>query len=309
MSGRILVLGARGRLGFAAAEAFREAGWSVKGLVRPGRARDVPRKVEPVEAVTRAEAVEAARGCDVVLNAFNPVITEWQKNALSLAHGAIACAEDNGATLLFPGSVWNYGRGMPPVLDESTPMQPTTRKGKMRVEIEQRTGEACDRGMRAIILRAGDFFGGGRGSWFDLVVTKEIERQRLTYPGPPDVVHAWAYLPDLTATMVQLAERRQQFSACETFGFPGHSITGAELIGAIEAVTNATFNVRKMSWWMLKTFGQLLAMGRELSELEYLWRVPHRIDGEKLKAAIGDVPHTPLKDAVAASLRELGHPL
>ena len=40
-----------------------------------------------------------------------------------------------------------------------------------------------------------------------------------------------------------------------------------------------------MSWWMLKTFGQLLALGRELSELEYLWRVPHRISGEKLKAS------------------------
>ena len=97
---------------------------------------------------------------------------------------AIAAAEGNGATLLFPGSVWNYGRGMPPVLDESTPMQPTTRKGSMRVEIEQRIREACDRGMRAIVLRAGDFFGGGRGSWFDLVIAKEIERSRLTYPGP-----------------------------------------------------------------------------------------------------------------------------
>ena len=101
------------------------------------------------------------------------------KNALSLAYGAIAAAEGNGATLLFPGSVWNYGRGMPPVLDESTPMQPTTRKGAMRVEIEQRIQEACDRGMRAIMLRAGDFFGGGSGSWFDLVIAKDIERSRL----------------------------------------------------------------------------------------------------------------------------------
>ena len=32
----ILVLGAAGRLGFVAAEAFRDAGWQVKGLVRPG---------------------------------------------------------------------------------------------------------------------------------------------------------------------------------------------------------------------------------------------------------------------------------
>jgi len=306
MSGRILVLGAAGRLGYAAAEAFRDAGWTVKGLVRPGRAGAVPPKVEPIEAVTRENSVAAARGCDIVLNALNPAITEWGKNAMSLAYGAIAAAENSGATLMFPGSVWNYGRAMPAVLDESTPMRPTTRKGKMRVEIEQRIREACDRGMRAIILRAGDFFGGGHGSWFDLVIVKEIARQRLTYPGPFDVVHAWAYLPDFAVTMVQLAERRASFDPIESFGFPGHAVTGNQLIAAIESATNGKFNVRPMSWWLLKSVGQLTALGRELAELEYLWRVPHRVSGEKLKSVIGDIPHTPLAEAVAASLYALG---
>ncbi len=309
MNGRVLVLGAAGRLGFVAAETFRDAGWQVKGLVRPGRAGAVPRKVEAVEAVTRDEAVAAAQGCGVVLNALNPVITEWRKNALSLAYAAIAAAEGSGATLLFPGSVWNHGRGMPPVIDESTPMQPTTRKGAMRVEIEQRIQEACDRGMRAIVLRAGDFFGGGTGSWFDLVIAKDMERRRLTYPGPLNVEHAWAYLPDYAATLVRLAERRESFGPCETFGFPGHAVTGREFIATIEAVTKSTFTMRTMSWWFLKTLGQFLKMGRELSELEYLWRVPHRISGDKLKAAIGEIPHTPLPDAIKASLRDIGYRL
>ncbi len=307
MKGRILVLGAAGRLGFVAAETFRDAGWQVKGLVRPGRAGALPHKIEAVEAVTRDEAIAAAQGCCVVLNALNPVITEWKKNALSLAYGAIAAAESNGATLLFPGSVWNYGRGMPPVLDENTPMQPTTRKGAMRVEIEQRIQEACDRGMRAVVLRAGDFFGGGVGSWFDLVLAKDMERGRLTYPGPLDVEHAWAYLPDYAATLVRLAEQRESFGSCETFGFPGHALTGREFLATVEAVTKGTFTKRTMGWWFLKTFGQFLRMGRELSELEYLWRVPHRISGDKLKAAIGEIPHTPLPDAIEASLRDVGY--
>jgi nucleoside-diphosphate-sugar epimerase len=161
--------------------------------------------------------------------------------------------------------------------------------------------------MRAIIVRAGDFFGAGRGSWLDLVITKDIERQRLTYPGPLDVVHAWAYLPDFADTLVRVAERRQDFPPIERFGFAGHAFTGRELIAAIEAITHGKFNVRRMGWWFLKTFGQVLAIGRELSELEYLWRVPHQIDGSKLAAAIGDVPHTPLPRAMAAALRELGH--
>jgi nucleoside-diphosphate-sugar epimerase len=294
-------------LGYAAAEAFRDAGWRVKSLVRPGRSGIAPRGTEVVEVVTRDAAVEAARGSTVVLNALNPALTLWQRDALSHAYAGIAAAESNGATLLFPGNVWNYGRSMPAVLDENTPMQPTMRKGRLRAEMEQRIREACDRGMRAIVLRAGDFFGSGRGSWFDLVVVKELQRNRITYPGPENVVHPWAYVPDLAETMVRLAERRDAFGGFETFGFPGHTVTGRELIDAIETATGNTFNVRHINWWMLKTFGRLMAVGRELAEFDYLWKMPHRIDGTKLNAAIGAVPHTPLNKAVATSLRELGY--
>ncbi len=307
MSDSILVMGAGGRFGHAAAEAFRDAGWRVKSLVRPGKAAFAPRGTQVVEVLTRDAAVEAAQGCAIVLNALNPAITMWRRDALAHAYAGIAAAEANGATLLFPGSVWNYGSGMPDVIDETTPMQPTMRKGRMRVEVEQRIREACDRGMRAIVLRAGDFFGSGRGSWFDLVIAKELEKNRITYPGPENVVHPWAYVPDLAETAVRLAERRTTFGSFETFGFPGHTVTGREMIDAIEAATRSKANVRHMSWWTLKTIGQLMALGRELAELEYLWKVPHRIDGTKLKAAIGEVPHTPLHRAVAMSLRELGY--
>jgi nucleoside-diphosphate-sugar epimerase len=307
MSGRILVLGAAGRLGYAAAEAFRDAGWSVRGLVRPKRAYAVPYGVEAVEALTRDEAIAAAGGCDVVLNALNPIITKWQQNAMPLVYSAIAAAESNRATLIFAGNVWNYGRNMPPLLDENTPQLATARKGRMRVEMELRIREACERGMRAIILRAGDFFGGGRGSWFDLVIVKELLRGRITYPGPLHAVHTWAYLPDFAATLVRLAALRAQLPSFETFGFAGHAVTGHELIAAVERATGRKYNVRQMGWWFLKSFGRLMAIGRELAELEYLWRVPHRIDGTKLAALLGDVPHTPLDRAVAQALRELGY--
>jgi nucleoside-diphosphate-sugar epimerase len=132
-------------------------------------------------------------------------------------------------------------------------------------------------------------------------------RTRITYPGPLNVVHSWAYLPDFAATLVQLAAMRERFEAFETFGFPGHAVTGHELIAAIERATGRKYNVRQMGWWMLKSFGRLLAIGRELAELEYLWRVPHRIDGTRLASVLGEVPHTPLDQAVAQALRELGY--
>jgi nucleoside-diphosphate-sugar epimerase len=307
MSESILIMGAGGRFGYSAAEAFRDAGWRVRSLVRPGKAAFAARGTDVVEVVTRDSAVEAARDCSIVLNALNPAITMWQRDALSHAYAGIAAAEANGATLMFPGSVWNFGRNMPPVIDENTPQNPTMRKGRMRAEIEQRISEACDRGMRAIVLRAGDFFGSGRGSWFDLVVVKELDKNRITYPGPDDVVHPWAYVTDLAEAAVKLAAKRASFAPFETFGFPGYAVTGREMIETIDAAMRIKANVRHMSWWTLKTIGQLMALGRELSELEYLWTVPHRIDGTKLENTIGRIPHTPFHKAIAMSLRELGY--
>jgi nucleoside-diphosphate-sugar epimerase len=174
--------------------------------------------------------------------------------------------------------------------------------------MELRLREAAERGMRTIILRAGDFFGAGRGSWFDLVIVKDLARGRVTYPGPLDVVHEWAYLPDFAAALVRLAQRRAALGRFESLGFPGLAVTGREMVEAIARATGRELKVKRMGWWLIKTAGRLIPMGRELGELEYLWRVPHRISGDRLRSVIGAIPHAPLDDAVAAALRALAPP-
>jgi len=307
MTSRVLVLGAGGRLGHAAAEAFRDGGWSVTSLVRPGRAARAPAGTEAIEvdALDHAAVVAAAQGADVILHALNPFYTDWSRLALPLAYSAITAAESTGATLMFPGNLYNYGSPMPPVIDESTPMLPSSRKGQMRVAMEDRMAEATERGMRAIVLRAGDFYGGGRGSWLDLVLLKEINRGRLTYPGPIELVHEWAYLPDLVTALVRLAEMRQTLPAFTTFGFPGHAVTGRDFTTTIARALGSKLQIKRMTWWLIHALRPFVPLCRELSEMAYLWREPHRIDGSKLQAAIGDIPHTPLDDAVARALHDL----
>src|SRR5262249_47737823 len=158
-------------------------------------------------------------------------------------YAVIDAAEATGATIMFPGNLYNYGARMPALIDETTPMQPTTRKGQLRVAIEQRLREASERGVRVIILRAGDFYGAGRGSWFDLVIAKQLAQGRITYPGPLDVAHEWAYVPDVAAALVRLAATRATFPAFETFGFPGHAVTGRELAAAVAKATGRGYRV------------------------------------------------------------------
>jgi nucleoside-diphosphate-sugar epimerase len=274
--------------------------------VRPGAAHRAPPGTKVIETIERPDAVEAARGTDIVLHALNPRLADWQRFVLPHAYAAIEAAESAGATLMFPGNLYNYGAGMPPVLDETTPMQPSSRQGRLRVEIEELMREASERGVRTMILRAGDFFGSGYGSWFDLTIVREIRRGIVRYPGPPDVMHEWAYVPDIAAAMVRLAAVRDRLDRFETFGFPGHAVTGRELAGAIAKALGRQVRTKPMSWPLVRALSFFVPVLRELSDVAYLWSVPHRIAGDKLRSVIGEVPHTPFDAAVRRALRDLG---
>jgi nucleoside-diphosphate-sugar epimerase len=308
-AGRILVLGAAGQLGRAAAEAFHAGGWQVASLVRASAVSEAAPGTELIEADARdtRSVIEAAYGADVVLHALNVPFTRWSTAALPLAETAIAAARESGAALVFPGNLYIYGAGIPAIVDEATPIRPTSRKGEIRAAIEARLRAAADEGTRIIILRSGDFFGGpGIGGYLDRLIIRDIGAGRLTYPGPLDVVHEWAYLPDLCNAIRRLVEARAGLEPFAQFGFPGHAVTGRVLAGAISRACGRGFKVSSMPWALLRVLAIAVPIFRELSEVAYLWSTPHAIDGTRLAGVIGDLPHTPLDRAVASALLELG---
>src|SRR5262249_50209521 len=152
----------------------------------------------------------------------------------------------------------NYGSPLPPVIDENTPMRPSSRKGQLRVAIEDRMAEAAERGARIVILRAGDFYGGGRGAWFYRVVAPENSRRRLTpsqaplpSPGPLALPHDGPYRPDLSPCLPRLPAIREPLPSLASFGFPGHAVTGREFTSAIAAATGRKLQVDHMTWWLI----------------------------------------------------------
>lgn len=308
-----LVLGANGRIGRACATAFRDAGWTVRGLVRPGTAARPPDGVEPV-AADGGDAVgvaAAARGADVVINALNVPYERWREAVPAFTAAALAAQRAAGALLMLPGNVYNFGAGMPPLLGPATPQRPTTRKGEIRVALERTLREACARdGLVTAVVRAGDVYGGdGRGAWFDRVVAAKAAKGVVTYPGPLDVVHAWAYLPDLARAFVAVATQRAHLKGFADLPFPGHAVTGRALVAAIAAALGRPVTARGLPWPLLKLAGLVRPDLREIAEMAYLWRVPHALDGAALATLVGPPPSTPLEAAVAQALAAMGMPV
>jgi hypothetical protein len=163
-----------------------------------------------------------------------------------------------------------------------------------------------------VVIRAGDFFGSGRGSWLDLVIAKSLSKGKLVYPGPLDQPHAWAYLPDLARTFVAVAAN-DDLPALADLHFPGHTLTGAQWLAAVERAAAGIgllpaqgWRHGSMPWGLIHAGGLVVPAWRAIAEMSYLWRVPHSLDGTALSAAVGVLPATPIDAALRASLLDLG---
>jgi nucleoside-diphosphate-sugar epimerase len=313
-----LILGANGRFGLAAAQAFDAAGWQVVAPLRRDPVPGMPAGVRvlrvPIEH-TDALAREA-HGASVVVHAVNPVYTRWDTELLPTARAGMDVAQRLGARFMLPGNVYNFGTRLPARLTEQTPQRADTRKGAQRIALEAEIERRCEAGLlTATVIRAGDFYGAGTGSWFDQAVVKSLRSGKLIYPGPTKLPHAWAYLPDLARAFVAVAGRApDECGRFERFHFAGHTLTGAELLAGIEraaaalgVVPDKPWSHGTLPWGVIRIGGLLMPMWRELARMSYLWRTSHAFDGSALTRAVGSLPSTPVDEALRDALRSLGH--
>ena len=302
----ILVLGAAGGVGKSVASAFVHRGWRVLGLVRAGRESALPQGVVPITAdLFDAAAVARAAGpVDVVFNGLNAPYPVWEKQLLPLFTAAANVAEGLGARHIYPGSVYNFGAGMPRDLTVDTPFAPTAMKGRLRVDIEAMLRERAEAGrLRTVVVRAGDFIGdGAKNSWMSALVAKDMRKGRITVPGGFDVVHAWAYLPDLAETIARVAETEAILPDYAVVHFENHNVTARQIAAAVSAVSGRKTALRRMPKFLFSVLGLFDPFMKATVEMLYLWDVPHALRDDRLKSIIGDVPRTPLTDIMAGLL-------
>lgn len=308
-----LVLGATGGIGGEIARQLRDAGWSVRalrrGLAGPPVLQDGIRWLGG-DAMDPGAVLEAARGCGVIVHAVNPPgYRDWDKLVLPMIDNSIAAAHASGARIVLPGTVYNFGPDAFPILSETSPQRPRTRKGAIRAELEQRLRIAAANGVRTLVVRAGDFFGPDAASnWFAGGLVKPGKPLRaVTYPGQAGIGHQWAYVPDVAETMLRLIEQDARLPAFAVYHMRGHwDADGRTMIDAVRRASGrADLRVRAFAWWLLPLLAPFSTLLREVREMRYLWQQPLRMDNAALVQMLGEEPHTDWDDAVASTLKSL----
>lgn len=311
-----LVIGATGGIGGEMARVLAARGWKVRALHRDPEAAARRWTGTPIEwakgdAMNPADVIAAAKGAALIFHGANPPgYKNWPALVLPMLESTIAAAKASGARIVFPGTVYNYGPDALPLVAETAPQNPETRKGAIRVAMERRLEQASKEGTPVIIVRAGDFFGPSVGnSWFGQGIVKPGKPlAAVSYPGAREVGHAWAYLPDFAETFARLIERADELPGFATFHLRGHFFDRGVAIAEAtrEAAGRTDLPIRRFPWWLIVAASPVVPMFREILEMRYLWKVRLELDNRKLVEFLGEEPHTPLIPALRETLKGLG---
>jgi len=166
--GRVLVTGAGGFLGCRAVELLRDAGWTIRAMVRrPGSAARLARydcDIVVGDVASPSDVGKALEGCDAVVHCA--VGTDWPPEAAfkTTVEGTRVVAQQSrmsGALMVHVSSMAVHGDAPPATLVETTPFEPVGGVGYTRAKqrAEEEVWAEVKQGLRAIVLRPARIYG------------------------------------------------------------------------------------------------------------------------------------------------------
>lgn len=299
----IAVLG-RGQIGRAVVARLAADGQPVRWLSR-GRPETLPAGVEHHSLDVRDEqAVKRALvGTQAVIAAINPSVYDaevWARELPPMHDGLIAGALGAGVRLVLLDALYLHGTTHGP-LAPHTPRTPETAKGAIRLALAERLEAAQrDRGLRAVVLRAPDFWGPGLSSALltDEGIAALRRGGRMLLLGDPDAPHAFAHRDDVVDALITLAHAEDGVEG-EVFHAPSLHVAPRVLVETLARALGVPARIFVAPRWFLRLGGLFSPSVRGLVEMLPQWEAPYLVDDSAYTSRFGRSA-TSLEAGVAA---------
>ncbi|WP_153797578.1 NAD-dependent epimerase/dehydratase family protein [Foetidibacter luteolus] len=241
------------------------------------------------------QVMDAVKGSSIVYMLvgiqYNSKI--WQRDWPVIMCNVLEACKAANARFLFFDSVYPYGlvKGK---MTEQTPINPCSKKGKIRAAIDKMVLNEIKAGrLTGIIARAADFYGPrcyDKSALSLLVFDKMQKKQTAQYMGKADLPHSYTYTPDAAKAMYLLAKTESAFN--QTWHLPTASpaLTGRQLVALAAQYMQVENKVKVIPSWLIKGLGFFNVMMRELGEMLYQSDYAYEFDSSKFEKAFNYKP-------------------
>ncbi|KOT97890.1 MULTISPECIES: NAD-dependent epimerase/dehydratase family protein [Streptomyces] len=260
--------------------------------------------VERVAAdVSTADGARAAvRGAAVVYHCVNVAYHLQVEVMPRVQEAVLAAVGASGARLVVLDTLYPYGETGGAVMTEETPWKATSRKGRMRAELDERYLAAHRSGRARVVLgRSADFVGPGvlNSSLGAAVFPGALTGGEVLAMGDTELPHSYTAVTDVAAGLATLGERPDGDG--RVWHLPtAPAVSTREIHTMVEKRVGRPLNVVVLE--RPRPFGPFdERMMAEYEEMFYQHTEPQIMDSTAFERYFGAAP-TPLADTVDATV-------
>ena len=267
------ILGAGGAIGTPLAKELKNYTDKVRLVGRHPKEVNSGDELFTADITKADEVLKAVEGSEVVYLTvgLEYKIEVWREKWPVIMKNVIDACEKTGAKLVFFDNIYMYDPNHLYNMTEETPINPSSKKGKVRAQIAEMFMNAVKQGrIVGLIARSADFYGpGGKNSVLQETVFKNLQKgKKPTWLGDATKKHNYTYTPDAAKATALLGNTSDAYG--RVWHLPtADPRTGEEWIALFAKLMNKPDKFTAVPKWMIKLMGIFVPVMGEMAEMVY----------------------------------------
>jgi len=302
------ILGAGGAIGKELAKALTSYTNEIRLVSRN------PKKVNETDELFKAdllnsdEVLKAVEGSEIVyLTAgltYN--LKVWQSSWPVIMKNVINACKTNHSKLVFFDNIYMYeGTNLNPIT-ENLPINPPSKKGKVRAQITQMVLDAHKNGeIVALIARAADFYGPsieGASMLTETVFKPVSAGKKAQWLSSVHFKHSYTYTPDAGKATALLGNSPEAYGEAWHLPTAPNPYTGKEWIEIISGEFGAEPKYQVASKFIVRILGLFMPIMKEMVEMMYQYDKDYVFSSKKFENKFNLKP-TPYLEGIKEIMR------
>lgn len=217
----------------------------------------------------------------------------WESTWPGMMQHVVNACSKTGTRLIFLDNIYMLSDASMPHMTETSPMEPSSRKGKVRAAVDQVVLDGIKEGkLKACIVRSADFYGyttPKKSVLLDLVIRKMVHGKSPQWLYTIDKKHSFSYMPDIAAALFLLSGSDKSWG--QVWNVPtAPAMTLSGIIDLLNRLLHKKLNPQVMGKMMTSLLGMFIPALAEMKELRYQMLQDYVLDSSKFEQAFSFRP-------------------
>jgi nucleoside-diphosphate-sugar epimerase len=297
------ILGSGGTIGVELAKHLTSYTDKVRLVSRnPERVNDTDQLVAG-DLTNANDVMKAVEGSQIVyLTVGLPYsVKAWESMWPEVVKHVIAACKKHNAKLVFFDNIYMYDPGHLDHMDENTPVNPGSKKGKVRAKIAQMILDEVDKGnLTALIARSADFYGPGiekNGMVREMIFKRFANGKKANWLCSVSYVHSVTYTPDAAKATALLGNTEDAYNQVWHLPTAPDPLTAEEWIETIAGEMDLKSRFRLAPRFLVRVMGLFVPIMKEMVEMLYQYDRDYVFISNKFEKRF-DIKPTPYLEGI-----------